>query len=770
MQLGKTISRYLIQAILPYFGMSWLILTAILFIQQAGRYSDTFFNPNLPSVFVWQLAIALIPNVIAFTCPMAALVGVMIGLSRMQADNELVAIRAAGIGNFATVMPILALGAVLAVVSIAVNIFGVPLASRAVRSLALQTAVQKLESPIEPGVFNTEVAGLTIYAKGGDLTDGYWKNVFVYTEDVSKGESRLITSKRGRIDSQGQNSELVLEDAVVSTLKTNETQGNVVSENIGDIRIAIKTRRNEMLGKLNTIEPSIEELGIAELSRYARVREGGDRTEAEILIVRRVVLAIAPIVFCMLGAAIVLRFSRRGRGFGTLLSLATLLGYFLLTFAGEQLSRAGSLPVLLGGTLPMFIAIAAIIILGRGRKLPLVASAGASIKNIFAKFRQRQNEPRAFDILLDLTTGIRDFEFLTTILKYFALSFGFLAGLFLVFTGFELWRHAASIDNGSFMLASYLIFLIPYIYLQIAPTAAMIAIVATLSIKSRQNEVVTWMAAGQSIYRLLFPLLLLMLVLGIFNFSIQETIVPQANVRQDAIRLKIRSRGLVPAPGGKYWIATDQKIFSFELSKSASDNERSLLSICSRRCALQNVMIYEFPADRAELQSVYRISDAILEGEELKATGTGEKFSLGGERFDRTNVERETIKLGPEFALNVVQRPSHMTIGEIRERIDRTEADSEKRRFAVALERRYTTLLLPFIVGLFTAPFALGLDRKGRVVSIAYAVALWLVFVTANSFFEQLGLNGMLPPSIAVWSPLVLFAMLGIYLLSKVRT
>src|SRR5690349_9285107 len=89
MRFGKTVSFYLIRAVLPYFALSWLVLTVILFVQQAGRYSDIFFDPNLPTSFVWQLTFALIPNVIAFTCPMAVLVGVIIGLSRLQADNEL---------------------------------------------------------------------------------------------------------------------------------------------------------------------------------------------------------------------------------------------------------------------------------------------------------------------------------------------------------------------------------------------------------------------------------------------------------------------------------------------------------------------------------------------------------------------------------------------------------------------------------------------------------------------------------------------------------
>ena len=72
------ISKYLVATILPYFIFSWLLLSVVLFVQQAGRYSDIFFSINIPSTFVWQLTIALIPNVVAITCPMAVLVGTVI--------------------------------------------------------------------------------------------------------------------------------------------------------------------------------------------------------------------------------------------------------------------------------------------------------------------------------------------------------------------------------------------------------------------------------------------------------------------------------------------------------------------------------------------------------------------------------------------------------------------------------------------------------------------------------------------------------------------
>src|SRR5687768_11278033 len=193
MRFGTTISRYLIGAILPYFIFSWLLLSVILFVQQAGRFSDIFFSANIPATLIWQLTLALVPSVIAFTCPMAVLVGVIIGLSKMQADSELVAIRASGVGNLQITIPVLLVGVLLSIFAFAINLYGVPIAASIVRKVAIQTAIYKLESPIEPGVFNTEVAGYTIYVRDGDIDAGQWKNIFVHNEDET-GTIHLITS------------------------------------------------------------------------------------------------------------------------------------------------------------------------------------------------------------------------------------------------------------------------------------------------------------------------------------------------------------------------------------------------------------------------------------------------------------------------------------------------------------------------------------------------------------------------------------------------
>lgn len=758
MRTSWTISRYLIGSIVPYFLSAWLLLSVVLFVQQASRFSDIFFSVNIPSNLIWQLAIALIPNVIAFTCPMAALVGIVIGLTKMQGDSELVAIRASGVGNLRILFPVALLGIVLSVFTLLVNLYGVPFASRIVRTVAMQTAIYKLESPIEPGVFNTEVAGYTIYVKDGDITDGEWKNIFIHTENPKTGEVRLITSKQGRIDSSDQLSELVLQDGLSTTISPDGDSEKFVSETIGEVRFAIKTRRDELVQRLSSTENTVEELGLTELSNYARTREGKERTEAGILWQRRVLLSITPLIFAILGTVLVLRFNRGGRGFGVFISLASLITYYLLAFLGEQLVRTGRIGILAGAAMPIGGALVAIIWFNFGIRIRIVNSLGDKVKNIPEILSRVISRDGGHSFFRDVTTGLRDFDVLVNLARYYLLTLAFLSSIFLIFTAFELWRFAGSMDGGVQILGRYLVFLLPFVYLQLAPSAAMVAILATFVIKSRQNEIVTWTAAGQSVYRLLVPCFGLMLLLGIFNFGVQEIVAPRTNLLQDRYRQQLRSRGAIN-PAGRFWVAENDRIYSFVYNEDASDNERQINAFA----------MYEF-ADKGEVQTLYRSDVARWDGQQIDLVGNVRQSVIRNGRVVSTQSDSLELNAATNPFKEIRKKPSQLSIGEVRSRIEGSESDLERDLFSVALERKWTTIVLPFVIALFTAPFALSLNRKGKAATVGYAVGLWLVFMAFTSVFEQFGSNGMLSASIAVWVPLLLFAMLGTYLLSRVRT
>ena len=759
-RFSPLIAKYLIQSILPYFIFSWLLLSVILFVQQAGRFSDIFFSANIPKNLIWQLTFALVPNVIAFTCPMAVLVGVIIGLSKMQGDSELISIRAVGVGNFQITFPVAILGVLLSFFAFFINLNGVPFAAQIVRKVALQTALYKLESPIEPGVFNTEINGYTIYIKDGDLERGTWKNIFIYNEDPTNKTVRLVTSKSGRIDTKEETSELVLENAVVNTFSTEKEAEKFVSENVGQIRLAIKTKRGEIIEKISKSEETPEEMGLRELAQLARTKEGREKTEAQILWQRRIILSITPLIFALLGTALVLRFNRGGRGFGIFLALLSLVIYYLLAFLGEQLARTNQISVFSASLIPIFVScffIAWFFLSNRFFSTKSVGNFGRQFKINFPTARKKASRQNHF---VDLTAGILDLDIILNLLKYFFLTLAFLTSIYMIFTAFELWKFAGEINNGVGLLIKYLFFLIPYIYIQLAPSALMIATLATFVIKSRQNEVVTWTAAGQSVYRLLLPCFGLMIFLGLMNWGIQEWVAPKTNVIQDDLRSLIRGRGVLAKKNGKNWVAGDRRIYSFELAESADISNQKV----------KNLTVYEFSEVDSTLKTIYKTPEASWESNKIKFSGEAEKIVWTENKTDITKISQLEITENSNPFNNLNEKPSHLTIKETKEQIKESESESEQINYEVALEKKKTTPFLPFVIALFTAPFALSLRRTGKVMTIGCAVAIWLLFVGVSGSFEQFGLNGFIAPKIAVWSPVFLFAILGAYLLTKVKS
>ena len=330
----------------------------------------------------------------------------------------------------------------------------------------------------------------------------------------------------------------------------------------------------------------------------------------------------------------------------------------------------------------------------------------------------------------------------------------------MIFTAFELWKFAGEINNGFSLLAKYLFYLLPFIYLQLAPSALMIATLTTFVIKSRQNEIVSWTAAGQSIYRLLLPCFSLMILLGIVNWGIQESVAPKTNIIQDQLRAQIRSRGIVANKEGKYWVANNKRIYSFELAEGKTSLNQKV----------KNLSVYEFSADETRLQTIYRTAEAVWEKDKIKFYGKAEKHLLTDGRVEVTQISNGELNEASNPFNNLNDKPSHLNRRQTREQIKSSESETERRNFEVALERKYTTLFLPFVITLFTAPFALSLSRKGRVVTVGYAIGVWLLFMGVTSAFEQFGLNGVISAKLAVWCPLLLFSMIGVLLVSKVKT
>src|SRR5690349_24358218 len=192
------------------------MLSAVLFAQQAARLAEILLYADLPFSVVSGIAATLLPGVLTFTIPLATLAGIVIGFSRMGTDSEIVAMRSAGVGTWTMLWPVLLLGALFTVPTIYIQLEEAPRAARQLEKVALQGALAKLDSPVEPRTFST-LPRYVIYVRDGDKTQGTWGRVFIYAQEAD-GKDQIFTARSGRIDSSGDVSELVLSDVLATKI------------------------------------------------------------------------------------------------------------------------------------------------------------------------------------------------------------------------------------------------------------------------------------------------------------------------------------------------------------------------------------------------------------------------------------------------------------------------------------------------------------------------------------------------------------------------
>ena len=762
----RLIERYILKTIFPYGLAALVLLTAILFVQQTGRYLDSVFQGVMPAGFVYSLALSLLPAVLAFTIPMAVLCGTIIGLGRMSSDSELVAMRAAGISTWRTLWPALAVGLIATAAAGYLNLKEAPGAQKQLRSVLLRSALYKLDSPVEPRTFTSDFPGYVIYVRDGDKAKGQWGRVFIQTQESDKSIN-LITARAGRIDSSAEKSELVLQDAMKTKVPAPDARDqSYVVERLEFLRIVFNTGRANLLARLQKADANPDELTIGELRQRINQTTGTEQRDARIIFHKRLALSITPLVFSFFGAALALRMRRGSRGFGILVSLLIMLVYYLATIAGDQAARAGTVPPIIGAWFSTALALVMgfLILLSRQREFRLFrrhkrtgeAKAPVDARKPTSTVRRLGGRwsIASFPTLLDM--GI-----IRALLLSFAVGFIVLVLIFDIFTTFELWRFISTNRASVRLVAEYLFYLLPLVSVELFPGSVLVAVLMTYALIARRREAVAWWASGQSVYRLMLPGLLFACTVAAGAWFIQERIMPQANVRQDSLRARIRGNIAQSAGVERRWLvsADGSRIYAYDFD--------------DRNQALLKPAIYEFDERQIELKRV-------INGEEGKWL-PGNQFQISKAAWinlDQAKVARESagqLKISgvdpPSAFRPTVDRPSQLDARGLRNYVRSLRArGADTTVLAVALERKYAAPFSVIVMALIGMPLAISFGRRSTVIALCSAVVVSLAFWLISAGFHQLGEHALLPAAPAVWTPIVIFACGGLYFVSRVRT
>src|SRR6201987_6435504 len=127
-------------------------------LEAVVRNSSTFVS--VAEVFVYNM-----PNTFKVTIPMAVLVGILLCLSRLAADSEIIAMRASGlvIGYFVRVASIVAVGGTL--LGIGNSLFVAPRANQAILEMQQALETSQASYQIQPRVFYEDFHNYVLYVQ-----------------------------------------------------------------------------------------------------------------------------------------------------------------------------------------------------------------------------------------------------------------------------------------------------------------------------------------------------------------------------------------------------------------------------------------------------------------------------------------------------------------------------------------------------------------------------------------------------------------------------
>lgn len=299
----------------------------------------------------------------------------------------------------------------------------------------------------------------------------------------------------------------------------------------------------------------------------------------------------------------------------------------------------------------------------------------------------------------------------------------------------------------------YFFFKIPLILTQIMPPAVLAAMLLSLGMLSRRNELVALRASGVSLSETAFPLLVLAGSISVGTLLWHETIVPYCTRACQYINnIEIRKR---PQRG----ILSERGIWYH-----GANGFYNIDQIDPRHGTLLGLTIYQI-GPNFELRRIIEVTSARWTGQSWLLSGASER-TIGDDGQIRTRVMSPdevviTESLG-DF-LEVHREPDELSYLDLRQRMHELSGKGiDPSSYLVDLNMKLSVPFAALVLACVAIPLA---GRAVRHPSVAAIVAIglvlgfgyWVLLALANA----LGESGVLPAVVAAWAANLIYILLG---------
>jgi LPS export ABC transporter permease LptG/LPS export ABC transporter permease LptF len=783
----RTLTRYILGEILSHGLIGCVIFTFVLFMKELPRILEMVVHNSSTFTSVVEIFLFTLPNFFMVTIPMAVLVGVLLGFSRLAADSEVIAMRASGlgIGYFVRVAGIVAVGGML--LGLVNSLAIAPRANQAIlamdKALAMQASYE-----IEPRVFDEDFRNRVLYVQ--DVRSGtgaaHWDQVFM--ADTTDPTTPLITTAASAIvanDSSAESGQMLLarlrNGSRHETVAHQPEQYNISTFDFTDLPLASSQQSEAHLGRLDT---NIFAMPMSDLWQHSH---GPDGKRFLIEIHKRFAYPAACLVLMLVAVPLGVTSRRGGKSFAWVFTIVLVFLYYLLSSTGIALGKQNWISAFFAvWSANLIFAAGGLFLLWQmasgGRILsavtawtsrfqrsettdPAKAVRGAVV-GLLNKLQSRPERRKARNVFPRILDEYVMREFVGVFLLVLA---GFVM-LMLVFTFFELIGDILRNHIALSMIGEYLVNLTPSMLYQITPLAVLIAVLVTFGVLNRNSEIVAMKATGISLYRLVIPVVSIAAILSIALFLFDQFYLPQANRRQEALHNIIKGRPAQTVLNPEQnWIfgqprhGEPGRIFYYQFS----DPDRSEFG---------NFSVFEFDP------STFALSRRIFAARAVWDEETNTWSFLNGWQRDISGANvtdyRQFLKTSfaeihedPSYFKKESRQAQEMSFGQLDRYIgDLSQRGFDTVRLRVELWHKIADPLATVLMAVLAIPFALMMGRRDSLTGIAVAIAVALAYWVVDGLFGAMGNVSYLPAAMAAWSADLLFGLVGGYLLLKTPT
>lgn len=307
---------------------------------------------------------------------------------------------------------------------------------------------------------------------------------------------------------------------------------------------------------------------------------------------------------------------------------------------------------------------------------------------------------------------------------------------------------------------SYLYWM-PYSMFQSLPPAVLFATVFSIGTFTRHSEITAAKASGISFYRLAAPIMFGAMLAAGLDVVIGE-LVPITDVRRnDLLKEGVvsggnsRSNFAFAAEYGRVYKARD-----LDVKRGAL--EQLLIERKGRGVDYPTVIVSSKGATYAPATGRW----TLREGEMHIIRDSAPDVVMGFSALRDSRMRELPVDL-----MAAPRSPQEMRFGELSRFItslERSGGDASTLRVERMLKIAIPVTCL--VIALFGAPLATSSQRGGTAYGIGVSLATTITFLMLIQLTKAVGGKAIVSPDAAAWIPNILFGIMGLYLLTRVRT